>query len=205
MYNGERLNSITHLVGTVLSVWGSGALMAVAVLHHDGWRTIAFAVYSLTLILLYTFSTLYHSFKGNVKKIFQKLDHTAIYLLIAGTYTPFTLVTLHGVWGWALFGTNWALALIGMIQEFWLGKRTRALSLVIYLVMGWMVVVAIRPLLHALAPTGMALLAGGGIAYTLGITFYVLDDRMRHAHGIWHLFVLTGSILQYLCMLLFVA
>lgn len=205
MYAGERLNSITHLVGTVLSLFGAGVLLAVATLHHDGWRVAAFAVYCFTLILLYTFSTLYHSLQGRAKAIFQRLDHTAIYLLIAGTYTPFTLVTLHGTWGWAIFFTNWALALLGIAQEMWLGKKTRLLSLIIYVVMGWMVVVALRPLLHALPGMGMVLLGGGGVAYTLGIVFYVLDDRMPHAHGIWHLFVLTGSILQYLCILFFVA
>ncbi len=205
MYQGEKLNSITHLVGTVLSLLGAGALVAVATLHHDGWTVLAFAVYSLTLILLYTVSTLYHSFQGRVKEIFQRLDHTAIYLLIAGTYTPFTLVTLHGVWGWSLFASNWILAIVGIIQEIVLGKRTRALSLIIYVVMGWMVVLALKPLVHAMALPGLLLLSGGGLAYTGGIVFYVLDERLRHAHGIWHLFVLLGSLLQYFCMLLYVA
>ncbi len=205
MYRGERLNSITHLVGTVLSLIGSGALLAVACLHHDGWHIAAFAAYAATLVLLYTFSTLYHSLRGRAKEVFQRLDHTAIYLLIAGTYTPFTLVSLHGHWGWAIFFCNWGLALLGIAQEFFFGQGRRLLSLVIYIVMGWMVVVALHPLERALNHDGMLLLAGGGLAYTLGIIFYVLDDRLRHSHGIWHLFVLTGSILQYLSILLYVA
>lgn len=206
MYHGEKLNSITHLVGTVLSIAGSGILLTTATIHGAGvLEMAAFSIYSLTLTLLYTFSTLYHSFVGRVKEIFQKLDHVAIYLLIAGTYTPFTIITLQGAWGWWIFGINWALALFGIVQEFWLGKRTRILSLVIYVVMGWMIVFASKPLIANLPHMGLVLLGAGGITYTVGIIFYVLDDRMKHAHGIWHLFVLGGSILQYLCVLLYVA
>ena len=207
MYHGEKLNSITHLVGAVLSVVGAAILLTVAVMHHRHWDIIvSFAIYSLTLVMLYTFSTLYHSFQGRHKEIFQRLDHSAIYLLIAGTYTPFTLVTLRGPWGWTIFGINWALAIFGIAQEGRIRRDTgRILSLVIYVVMGWMIVFAAKPLIAALPHTGLALLAGGGLAYTLGIVFYVLDARMRHAHGIWHLFVLAGSVLQYLCVLGFLA
>lgn len=206
MYHGEKLNSITHLVGTVLSVVGGSALITVATIDGgDLLKLVSFTIYSITLVLLYTFSTLYHSFKGKVKDIFQKLDHAAIYLLIAGTYTPFTLVTLHGSWGWWIFGINWTLAIFGIAQEFFVGKKSRILSLIIYIVMGWMIVFAAKPLMASLPHTGLMLLVAGGLTYTAGIIFYILDDRLKHAHGIWHLFVLGGSILQYLCILLYVA
>ncbi|MEW9899321.1 hemolysin III family protein [Chitinivorax sp. PXF-14] len=205
MYHGERLNSITHLVGAAFSVAGMAILLTIAAQQGDIWKLVSFSIYGSMLVLLYCFSTLYHSLQGRAKAVFQRLDHTAIYLLIAGTYTPFTLVTLRGPWGWALFGANWGLALIGIVQELWLGKRTRVLSLIIYFVMGWMIVFAMKPLIAALPTGGLVLVAAGGLAYTVGIIFYVIDERMRHAHGIWHLFVLVGSICQYLSVLLYVA
>lgn len=205
MYHGERLNSITHLVGAVFSVAGMAILLTLAAQQGDVWKLVSFSVYGSMLVLLYSFSTLYHSLQGPPKAIFQKLDHAAIYLLIAGTYTPFTLITLRGPWGWALFGANWGLALIGIVQELWLGKRTRVLSLAIYFIMGWMVLVAIKPLAAALPTGGLVWLTLGGLLYTVGIVFYALDDRMRHAHGIWHLFVLGGSVCQYLCILFYLA
>lgn len=205
MYHGERLNSITHLVGAAFSVAGMAILLTIAAQQGDIWKLVSFSIYGSMLVLLYCFSTLYHSLQGRAKAVFQRLDHTAIYLLIAGTYTPFTLVTLRGPWGWALFGANWGLALIGIVQELWLGKRTRVLSLIIYFVMGWMIVFAMKPLIAALPTGGLVLVAAGGLAYTVGIIFYVIDERMRHAHGIWHLFVLAGSICQYLSVLLYVA
>ena len=205
MYHGERLNSITHLVGAAFSVAGMAILLTIAAQQGDIWKLVSFSIYGSMLVLLYCFSTLYHSLRGRAKAVFQRLDHTAIYLLIAGTYTPFTLVTLRGSWGWALFGANWGLALIGIVQELWLGKRTRVLSLIIYFVMGWMIVFAMKPLIAALPTGGLVLVAAGGLAYTVGIIFYVIDERMRHAHGIWHLFVLAGSICQYLSVLLYVA
>lgn len=205
MYHGERLNSITHLVGAAFSVAGMAILLTIAAQQGDVWKLVSFGIYGTMLVLLYCFSTLYHSLRGRAKAVFQRLDHTAIYLLIAGSYTPFTLVTLRGPWGWGLFGASWGLALIGIVQELWLGKRTRALSLIIYFVMGWMIVFAMKPLIAALPTGGLVLVAAGGLAYTVGIIFYVIDERMRHAHGIWHLFVLAGSICQYLSVLLYVA
>ena len=130
---------------------------------------------------------------GRLKAFFRKLDHTAIYLLIAGSYTPFTLVTLRGPWGWWLFGVIWVLALLGILQEFWLGKRTRVLSLIIYVLMGWIALVAVMPLVDTLSLAGFAWLAAGGLAYTAGIVFYVYDKKFTHWHGIWHLFVIAGS------------
>jgi len=207
MYQGEKLNSITHLVGAVLSVVGSAILVTVGVMHQRPWQAIvSFIIYGLTLILLYTASTLYHSFRGRPKEIFQRLDHSAIYLLIAGSYTPFSLVTLRGHYGGLIFAVSWILAIFGIAQEGWLSKgNQRMLSLVLYLVMGWMIVFDIKPLVATLPHLGVLLLVGGGVAYTLGIIFYVIDERMRHAHGIWHLFVLGGSVLQYLCVVGFLA
>ncbi len=205
MYHGERFNSYTHLIGALLALGGAVVLIVLGALRGDPWRIVSFAIYGTSLVLLYGFSTLYHSSRGKRKDFFRKLDHNAIYLLIAGSYTPFALVTLRGPWGWSLFGINWGLAIIGIAQEFWLGKRTRWLSLVIYLLMGWLALVAIVPLIAALSPPGFALLAGGGLTYTAGIVFYLYDDRFAHWHGIWHLFVIAGSALHYFAILFYVA
>ena len=205
MYYGERLNSGTHLTGAVLAAMGAAVLVLLAARLGDPWKIVSFSVYGGALFALYALSTLYHSTRGRLKRVFQKLDHCSIYLLIAGTYTPFTLVTLRGAWGWSLFGVIWGLAALGIAQEAWLGKGARVLSLVIYVLMGWLSVVAIQPLLVALTPAGFAWLAAGGLFYTVGIVFYALDEKLRHGHGIWHLFVLAGSISHYLAILLYVA
>ncbi len=204
MYKGERFNSYTHLAGALLAIAGLPILLSVDKVTHDVWKIVSFAIYGSFLILLYLISTLYHTTKGKTKKVLQKMDHLSIYLLIAGTYTPFTLVSLRGPWGWSLFGINWGLAIIGIIQELWIGHRTRLFSMIIYVIMGWLIVFAIKPLYAALSPAGFWLLAAGGLCYTGGIIFFLLDERMKHAHGIWHLFVLAGSLCQYLCVLLFV-
>ncbi|MDX1334405.1 MAG: hemolysin III family protein [Gammaproteobacteria bacterium] len=207
MYHGERFNSISHLVGAGLAVVGTIVLVIVAALEGDPWKIFSFAVFGSTLCFLYIISTLYHSIKGPAKQLFQKLDHVAIYLLIAGSYTPFTLITLQGSLGWIIFGIIWGVALLGIAQEVWLAKAdgARVLSIVLYLIMGWLAVIALVPLLNALKPEGLAWLIAGGVFYTAGIIFYVLDERMRHAHGIWHLFVLGGSVTHYFTVLLFVA
>jgi len=205
MYHGERLNSSTHLLGTVLAAAGATVLVIVATRQGDPWKIISFSIYGTLLFALYTLSTLYHSTRGKAKDVFRKLDHCSIYLLIAGTYTPFTLVTLRGAWGWSLFGVIWGLAALGIIQEAWLGKGARILSLVIYVLMGWLGVIAVNPLIAALTPAGFAWLATGGLFYTVGIIFYALDETLRHGHGIWHLFVLAGSASHYLALLLYVA
>ena len=206
MYHyGERLNSSTHLMGTLLAAAGAAVLVVLAAREGDPWKIVGFSIYGALLLALYTFSTLYHSTRGKVKRVFQKLDHCSIYLLIAGTYTPFTLVTLRGAWGWSLFGVVWGLAALGIAQEAWLGKGARILSLVIYVVMGWLGVIAVKPLIAALTPTGFAWLAAGGLFYTVGIIFYALDEKLRHGHGIWHLFVVAGSASHYLAILLYVA
>ena len=204
MYHGERLNAWTHLVGTMLSISGASVLITLAALMGDPWKIVCVSIFGATLILLYSASTLYHSLRGRAKTILRKLDHLSIYLLIAGTYTPFCLVTLRGVWGWTLFGIVWGLALIGMLQEIRPRSEARILSLVIYAVMGWVIVIATGPLLDHLEATGLVLLAAGGLLYTGGIVFYAFDDRFRHWHGIWHLFVIGGSLLHYLTIALYV-
>ncbi|MBL8394834.1 MAG: hemolysin III family protein [Candidatus Accumulibacter sp.] len=204
MYHGEKLNAWTHLVGAVLALAGALLLIVVAAQSGDPWKIVSVSIYGATLVLLYSFSALYHSFRGRAKEIFQKLDHQSIYLLIAGSYTPFCLVTLRGPWGWSLLGVVWGLAIIGGLQEFWRQSKARVLSVVIYVVMGWAVVAALVPLLQALGTAGLFWLAAGGLFYTTGIVFYALDTRLQHAHGIWHLFVLAGSAAQYVAILRYV-
>ena len=205
MYHGERFNSYSHLIGALLALAGAVVLIVVGALQGDVWKIVSFSIYGASLVLLYSVSTLYHSTRGGAKRLFQKLDHNAIYLLIAGSYTPFTLVTLRGPWGWTLFGVIWGLAAVGMLQESLLGKRTRTLSLVIYVLMGWVALVAVVPLIEALSPAGFAWLAAGGVIYTLGIAFYLYDEKFKHWHGIWHLFVVAGSAVHYVAILLYVA
>lgn len=205
MYHGERFNSFSHLAGAVLALVGAVALIVPAAQAGDPWKIVSFSVYSAMLLGLYVTSTLYHSLRGPAKAVWQKFDHCAIYLLIAGSYTPFALVTLRGAWGWSLFGTVWGLALLGIVQEVWLAKGRRILSLVIYVVMGWLALVAIFPLLSSLQGEGFLWLAAGGLIYTVGILFYANDHRLRHGHGVWHLFVLAGSACHYLTVLFYVA
>ena len=205
MYAGERFNSISHLVGAGLAVAGTAVLVALAARQGDPWKIVSFSVYGAMLVALYVFSTLYHSLRGRAKNVLRKFDHCSIYLLIAGTYTPFALVSLRGAWGWWLFGAIWTLALVGIVQELWLAKGARVLSLVIYIVMGWLAVVAVSPLWRALNPAGFAWLVAGGVLYTIGIAFYATDHKLRHGHGVWHLFVLGGSACHFLTVLLHVA
>ncbi|MPQ65609.1 MULTISPECIES: PAQR family membrane homeostasis protein TrhA [Pseudomonas] len=200
MYHGERLNAWTHLVGAVLACIGAIWLLVVASLDGSPWKIVSVAIYGVTLLLLYSASTVYHSVRGRAKVIMQKVDHLSIYLLIAGSYTPFCLVTLRGPWGWTLFGIVWGLAVIGMLQEIKPRSEARILSIVIYAVMGWIVLVAVKPLLAALGTAGFVWLAAGGALYTLGIIFFALDYRLRHAHGIWHLFVIAGSVLHFVAI-----
>ncbi len=204
MVAGERFNSITHLVGAVLAVVGATVLITQSALQADPWKIVAFSVYGAMLIALYLASTLYHALRGRAKAVFKKLDHCGIYLLIAGSYTPFALVSLRGPWGWSLLGAVWGLALLGIAQELWLARGARVLSLVIYVLMGWLALVAVVPLWEALTPAGFAWLAAGGACYTLGIVFYATDHKLRHGHGIWHLFVLAGSTCHFITMALYV-
>ena len=200
MYHGEKFNAWTHLVGAVLAAAGSIWLLVMASLDGSPQKIISVAIYGVTLVLLYSVSTVYHSVRGRSKVIMQKFDHLSIYLLIAGSYTPFCLVTLHGPWGWSLFGIVWGMAVIGMLQEIKPRSEARILSIVIYAVMGWIVLVAVKPLLAALGTDGFIWLATGGVMYTVGIIFFALGHRLRHAHGIWHLFVIAGSLLHFVAI-----
>ena len=189
MYPGERLNSITHLVGAALAIAGLSILLTISILQKDVLKVVSFGIYGFTLVLLFGMSTIYHSIKNRrAKTILQKMDHNSIYLMIAGSYTPIALVTLQGPWGWTLFGLSWGLALFGIAQEMTLGKRTRRLSMVLYILMGWLVLVAIKPLTQAMPVAGLAWLVAGCVIYSAGIFFYLHDERRKHFHGIWHLF-----------------
>lgn len=205
MYHGERFNSISHLIGSAAALVGTACLVVVAARQGDPWKVVSFSIYGTSLVLLYGFSTLYHSLHGRGKAVFRTLDHLAIYLLIAGTYTPFTLVTLRGPWGWSIFGVVWALAVFGIVLDTLGTRGPRTVPLVIYLLMGWLIVVALKPLLRALPTTGTVWLLLGGVFYTSGVFFYVLDEKVTHFHGIWHLFVMAGSLSHYVAIFNFVA
>jgi hemolysin III len=204
MYYGEKFNAWSHLVGAVLASVGAVWLLVMASLHGDVWKVVSMAIYGVTLVTLYSASTVYHSVRGRAKVIMQKVDHFSIYLLIAGSYTPFCLVTLRGPWGWTLFGIVWGLAVIGILQEIKPRSEARVMSIVIYAVMGWIVLVAVKPLLAALGTAGFTWLAAGGALYTIGIIFFAYDTRFRHWHGIWHLFVIAGSLLHFVAICFYV-
>jgi hemolysin III len=205
MYRGERFNSITHLVGAVLAMAGGILLIVLGAQAGDPWKIVSFSIYGAMLLCLYLASTLYHSLKGRAKRIWCKFDHCAIYLLIAGSYTPFALVSLRGAWGWSLFGSVWGLAILGIVQEIWLAKGLRIFSLILYVLMGWLAIIAVFPLIHALTWDGFLWLAAGGVVYTVGIAFYATDEKWRYGHGVWHLFVLGGSACHYVAVLRYVA
>lgn len=189
----EFANSLTHGLGAGLSVAGLVLLIVRSAQHGNTWHVVSTAIFGASLVLLYTASTLYHSLRGErLKQVLQKFDHAAIFLLIAGTYTPFVLVTLRGPWGWSLFGVVWGLAVAGVTLKFWLAGRYRLVSTLIYLAMGWLVMVAIKPLVAALPAGGLQLLIAGGLCYTGGAAFY-LWKRLPYHHAIWHLWVLGGS------------
>jgi hemolysin III len=204
MYYGEKFNALTHLAGAVAALAGAVVLVVLAALSGDPWKMVSVTIYGMTLVLLYTSSVLYHSVRGRTKDVLRELDHQSIYLLIAGSYTPFCLVTLRGPWGWSLFGVVWGLAVLGGLQELRARNGTRLSSVVIYVVMGWVALVALVPLLRALGPVGFAWVAAGGLFYTIGIVFYALDTRVTHAHGVWHLFVIAGSATHYFAILRYV-
>lgn len=204
VYKGELFNSISHLVGAVAGFAGAVVLVVLSVQIGDPWKIVIFSVYGFTLFILYLISTLYHSLKGRAKEIFKLLDYHAIYLLIAGTYTPFTLITLGGSLGWWIFGIVWTLAAIGIVLDIFTYRGRRILQLLIYLVMGWLIVVALAPLLNELSGWGFSLLLAGGLFYTIGVIFFIFDERVKHFHGIWHLFVLAGSATHYFTVAFFV-
>ena len=202
MYPGERFNTITHLIGTIMAVVATALIVSLAA----GTRAvIAFTVYGTMMIAMYLSSTLYHSVRGPAKELFHVFDHCAIYLLIAGTYTPFTLLTLRGPVGWWLFAIIWSLAIAGILKDIFFRGRFRVASVVLYLLMGWLVVGALGPLRASLPAAGIAWLAAGGILYTAGIAFYALSKHVSYTHGMWHLCVLGGSACHYVAVLRYVA
>ena len=202
MYYGEKLNSISHLLGTMFALMGLGALIAVGYQSGDPWFLFSASVFGVTLVLAYMMSTLYHSFKSvRLKNIFQILDHVSIYLLIAGTYTPLSLVTLRDGNGWLILGIVWSLALLGIMSEFFLsGRAVKIGQLLIYLGMGWACSFDFASLKAGLSAEGLFWLVAGGVVYTTGVIFYILDELkyLNHAHGVWHFFVLVGSVCHFI-------
>ena len=201
----EMANGLTHAFGIVLSVAGLFVLMAAASLRGASASDLAScAIYGTSLIVLYTSSTAYHLVRRpRSKNLLRILDHLAIFLLIAGTYTPFVLIALRGAWGWILFAIVWSLAAIGTLIELSQASRYRRVMVALYIAMGWVGLIAIKPLIAAIAPAGLWLLFGGGVSYTFGVLFYRWHS-LRYHHAIWHLFVLGGSVLQYLAVLYYV-
>lgn len=199
----EIANAVTHGIGAALSVAALVLLIVFSSLEGTAWHVVSFTIYGTTMLLLYLNSTLVHSFKeGKAKDIFEFLDHSSIYLFIAGTYTPFLLVAIRGTLGWTLFGIIWGIALFGCIFKAFFVKRFLFMSTVFYIAMGWLIVIAWNPLTSVVAPQGMNLLVGGGLLYTIGTIFYVWRAFPFH-HAIWHLFVLAGSVLHFFAVLLY--
>ncbi|AAV83271.1 hemolysin III family protein [Idiomarina loihiensis] len=200
----EVAHALTHGIGAVLSIVALVFMLIWAAAYGDGWHVVAASIYGASLILLYTASTLYHAFPWpKMKAVFQQLDHAAIYILIAGTYTPFALINLRDAWGWTLLGVAWGIALVGVVLELTLKKRIAWLSLTLYLGMGWMAIIAINPMIDNVDAGGLMLLVAGGLAYTLGVIFYVWKSLPYH-HAIWHLFVLAGSVFHFFSIFYFV-
>ncbi|MCK5791935.1 MAG: hemolysin III family protein [Ketobacter sp.] len=205
MYYGERLNSISHLIGAVLALVALGALLTISIQTGDPWTIIGFSVFGLSMVLLYTMSTLYHSFHPpHLKKLFKLLDHVSIYLLIAGSYTPFMLVSMREGNGLLILALVWGLAVIGILTELLLtGKAVKVGQMIIYVAMGWACTLDIDNVKAALPHAGYFWLLTGGIAYTVGIAFYLVDKLrwLNHAHGIWHFFVLVGSASHFIAII----
>ena len=201
----EIFHSIIHGIGAALAVAGVVVLVTLAARVNDVWRIVSFSIYGASLILLYLASTLYHSFQNErLKRFFRHFDHLSIFLLIAGTYTPVTLISLHGAWGWTLFGLIWGFAVAGIIYELLFLGRYKWITVTIYLGMGWLAVVAIKPMLTMMPHGLLGWLLAGGLCYTGGVLFYV-RKKMRYHHVLWHLFVLAGSACHFLGFLIYLA
>ena len=200
----ELANGITHGIGLVLSVAGLAILVVLSILKGSAWHIAGCTTFGVTLVLLYTASTLYHSLRTpHLKRFLKILDHAAIYLLIAGTYTPFTLVNLRGFWGWTLFGLVWSLSVFGILWKLFHVDRFQIVSTIIYIVMGWIVIIAIKPVLAAVPLSGILWLLAGGMFYTVGVLFFAWK-RIPYNHAIWHVFVMAGSICHYFAVLFYV-
>ena len=196
----EMANTVTHGFGVALGIVGLVLLVVASARHGDAWHVTSSAIFGTTLVLLYSTSTLYHAFRGErVKRLLRKFDHAAIFLLIAGTYTPFVLVPLRGPWGWSLFGVVWGLAVVGVVLKFWFAGRFRLASTLLYLGLGWLVLIAFKPLVATLPRAGLAWLIAGGACYSLGTIFY-LWKKLPYHHAVWHLWVLAGSVCHWIAV-----
>ena len=200
---GEEIaSSITHGLGLAGSIVVLPFLIMAASRDGDAWRVTSAVIFGVSLILLYAASTFYHALRpSRAKSVFRVIDHSAIYVLIAGTYTPFLLGPLRGAWGWSLLAVIWALAIAGIVMKATLGFRWARASTIVYLAMGWIGVIALKPLIENVTPEGLLWLLAGGLAYTGGVVFFVFDQRLRYAHAIWHLFVATGSVCHVVAVL----
>ncbi|MBI3652966.1 MAG: hemolysin III family protein [Acidobacteria bacterium] len=203
-FHEEIANSITHGVGLALSVIGLAVLMVLACLYGTVLHIVSCSIYGATLVLLYTASTLYHSLRSpRLKHLFKVIDHCAIYLLIAGTYTPFTLVMLRGGWGWSLFGIVWMLTFVGILFKIFFVNKFKIISTIVYVLMGWLVIVAIKPMVMMIPLGCLIWLLAGGLFYTVGVVFFAWN-RLPYNHAIWHLFVMAGSVCHFVAVLLYV-
>lgn len=200
----EIWHAITHGVGLLLSIAGLAILVAYAALQGSALTVTSSAIFGATLIIMYGSSTLYHAIThAKAKRLFQQFDHASIYFLIAGSYTPISLITLGGMLGWTIFAINWTTAIFGIYLKFAYQDRFEKLSLILYLIMGWLIVVAAKPLIAAMENGGLWLLVAGGLSYTFGIIFYIRDNKLYY-HAIWHLFVLAGSIFHFFMVLIYI-
>jgi hemolysin III len=202
MYYGERFNSISHLVGASLALVGGAVLITIAAMSGDIARIVSYTIYAVSLFILYLSSTLYHSVSGSTKELLQKVDHQAIYLLIAGTYTPFIVATLTGTERWWVLGVVWGIAVFGMILDALPRRGARILPVIIYLALGWLCVFFPESFLTSMSAASLAGLIAGGVFYTTGVIFFALDSWYPWCHGVWHLFVLAGSISHYVAIML---
>jgi hemolysin III len=201
VYYGEKFNSISHLVGASLALIGGAALITIAALDGEVARIVSYTIYAVTLFILYLSSTLYHSVSGSTKEFLQKVDHQAIYLLIAGTYTPFIVMTMDGSPKWIMLSIIWGMAAFGMILDALPRRGARIVPVIIYVLMGWLCVLFPESFLAALSPWSLVWLIVGGLFYTSGIVFFTLDSWYPWCHGVWHLFVLAGSVSHYFAIL----
>jgi hemolysin III len=203
-FKEEIAHAVTHGIGVLMSIVGLATLIVHSSKYGDVWHIVSSAIYGSTMITLYGSSTLYHSVTiPDVKRVLRRLDHAAIFLLIAGTYTPFTLVNLRGGWGWTLFGMVWSIATAGIIMELIVRQRYKGISIALYLGLGWLVMIAIEPMMANVAPGGLLLLLAGGLCYSFGVIFYLWKTLVYH-HAVWHLFVLAGSACHFFAVFLYV-
>lgn len=200
----EIFNSVTHGVGSLLSIAGTAVLIVLAAIYSDAWGVVSSAVYGGSLIILYTMSTLYHAITNpRAKAFFRIMDHNTIFFLIAGTYTPITLVALRGALGWVLFGVVWGAAALGIVLNSIDLERFRKPSVVCYIAMGWVIIFAVKPMIESVTPLSLWFLLIGGLFYTVGIIFYAIKSR-KYFHSVWHIFTVAGSVFHYFSILLMI-